>query len=152
MGAPAVSAELMLDAIKARLDLIVGAPDFNTSPTVAIGVPRDAIAEGAGELVFVTHSSSETIFDATGTHHTERAIYFLWCVSGNAADSYRKALRLVRDVQKALRSGFGALEVAAANAGVALGGYVRDHEAEEKTGATVYALTLTADWVVDLNS
>jgi hypothetical protein len=147
-----VTAELVLDAIKARLDLIVGGSDYNTVPTKQIGVPRDAIPEGAGEKLYLIHGDSETLFDAVGTHHTERATYHVWCVSNDTVSGQRKALRLVRDVQKALRSGFGALEIAGANAGVALGRYMRDEKAEEVTGATVYALTLTADWVVDLST
>ena len=152
MGAPVVSAELVLDAIKARLDLIVGAPDYNTTPTKQIGVPRDAVPEGAGERVYLIHGESDTIFDAAGTHHTERGSYHLWCLSGDPAEGPRKALRLVRDVQKALRSGFGAITAAGANGGVAIGPYVRDEKAEDVTGATVYGLTLTADWIVDLST
>lgn len=152
MGVPVVSAELVLDAIKARLDLIVGAPDYNTSPTVQVGVPRDAVPEGAGERVYLVHGSSETLFEGAVPTHTERATYHIWCLSADTVQGFRKALRLVRDAQKALRSGFGALEVAGANAGVALGGSVRDEKAEEITGATVYALTLTTDWQVDLSA
>ena len=152
MPVPVVSAELVLDALKARLDLIVGGPEYNTTPTRQIGVPRDALPEGAGEKLYLVHGDSETLFEAVGTHHTERATYHIWCVSNDPVDGQRKALRLVRDVQKAIRSGFGAIEAAGANAGPALGRYTRDEKAEDITGATVYAMTLTADWLVDLSA
>lgn len=153
MGAPVVTAETVLDAIKSRLDLIAGPPDYNTSPAVvAVGVPRDAVPEGPGAWVYVVHGDSDTIFDAVGTHHMERATYVVWCGCGDSIDGTRKAMRLVRDAQKALWSGFDALAAAGANAGVALGRYARDEEAENRTGATVYALTLTADWLVDLST
>lgn len=150
MAVPVVTAELVLDAIKARLDLITGGTNYNTSPSKQIGVPRDAMPEGAGEALYLIHVGSETIHNEASGKHVERATYQVWCVSRDPGQGYRKALRLARDVQKAIRSGFAALEAAGANAGAALGDYVRDSEAEDKTGATVYAFTMTADWIVDL--
>lgn len=82
----------------------------------------------------------------------ERATYQIWAMSRDSDLGQRKALRLVRDVQKALRSGYPALEAAGANAGIAMGHYARDERAEEVTGATVYSMTLTADWHVDLTA
>jgi hypothetical protein len=145
---PVVTTELVLDAIKARLDLIVGGPDFNTNPTKAIGIPRDAVPEGAGERLYLINVGSETQFGAAAPSHAERATYQIWAISKDP----RKALRLVRDVQKAIRSGFNAIQTAGATHGVALGDYTRDERPEQITGATVYALTVTADWSVDLTT
>lgn len=150
MPAPVVTAELVLNAIKARLDLITGA-NYNTAPTVAVRVPRDAVTEGKAERLYLAHSSSETIHDAAMSQHVERATYTVWCVSTDSTETgMRKAMRLVRDAQKAVRSGFSAIEAAGANAGVALTGYARDERAEEITGATAYSFGITADWIVDL--
>jgi hypothetical protein len=148
MPAPVVVAEVVLDAIKARLDLINGV-NYNTNPSKRVGVPRDAIAQGTGEQLYVAHSSSETLHDEAAGTHKERATYVVWCVSTDTVNGQRKALRLVRDVQKAVRSGFAALETAGAN-GPALTGYMRDERAEEITGATAYSFGITADWYVDL--
>lgn len=150
MPVPVVRAETVLDAIKARLDLITGGTDYNTNPTKAVGVPRDRLQEGKGEFVYVAHSNSETIHDEAATTHKERATYVVWCVSTDSVQGARKALRLVRDVQKAVRSGFPALEAAGANASVALTGYARDERAEQVTGATAYSFGITADYIVDL--
>ena len=152
MPVPTVTAELVLDAIKARLDLIVGGGNYNTSPTKQIGVPRDALPEGAGERLYLVHSDSETIHDEAAESHTERATYQIWAVSADTVDGHRKALRLVRDVQKAVRSGFAAIQTAGANGGTALGRYARDERAEEITGACVYSFSMTADWIVDLTT
>lgn len=152
MPAPTVTAELVLDAIKARLDLIVGGGNYNTSPSKAIGVPRDAIPEGAGERLYLVHSDSDTLNEIAATSHLERATYQIWAVSADTVDGQRKALRLARDVQKALRSGFTTIEAAGANGGVSLGRYARDERAEEITGATVYSFSMTADWIVDLTA
>ena len=152
MPVPVVTTELVLDAIKARLDLIVGGPDFNTNPTKAIGVPRDAVPEGAGERLYLVNVGSETQFGAAAPSHAERATYQIWALSSDPTNGHRKALRLVRDVQKAIRSGFAAIQTAGATHGVALGDFTRDERAEQITGATVYALTVTADWTVDLTT
>ncbi len=150
MPVPVVTAELVLDAIKARLDLITAGSNYNTNPSKQIGVPRDAMPEGAGEAVYLIHVGSETLHTEASGKHTERATYQIWCVARDPAQGQRKALRLVRDVMKAIRTGFAALEAAGANGGPAIGDYARDGEAEDKTGATVYAFTMTADWIVDL--
>jgi len=150
--APVATAELVLDAVKARLDLIVGGPDYNTNPTKAIGIPRDAVPEGAGEKLYLAHGSSVTQHAEAAPKHAERATYHIWCLSNDPVNGQRKALRLVRDVQKAVRSGFSAIEAAGANTGPSLGDYLRDERAEQITGATVYALELTADWTVDLTT
>ena len=152
MPAPVTTAELVLDAIKARLDLIVGGSNWNTNPAKAIGAPRDALPEGAGERLYLEHVASETIATEAGTKHVERATYNVWCVSADTTNGLRLALRLCRDVQKAIRGGFSAIEVAGANAGVTLGAYARDERAEQLTGATVYSFSLTADWIVDLTT
>ena len=151
MAAPTVTAEVVLDAIKARLDLITGA-NYNTAPSKAIGAPRDAMPEGAGEAVYLEHEACDMLLDDAGGPDKERATYHVWCVSRDSIDGQRKALRLARDVQKAIRSGFAALEAAGANAGAALGRYMRDERAEQAIGATVYSFTLTADWIVDLST
>lgn len=151
MPAPVVTAEVVLDAIKARLDLITGA-NYNTAPTVRIGVPREKVPEGAGEYVYLAHNSSDTLHDEAATQHKERATYVVWCVSNAPSTALRRALKLVRDVQKAVRSGFAAIEAAGATHGVALVGYMRDERAEQITGATAYSVGITADWVVDLTA
>jgi len=150
MPAPIVMAEVILDSIKGRLDLIVGAPDYNMSPTVQLGIPRDAMTEGVGEALYLEHESCELIHDAAGRDEVERATYHIWCVSRDTLSGRRFALRLARDAQKAIRSGFATLEAAGANAGVALGRYARDERAEQVMGATIYSFTLTADWIMDL--
>ena len=149
MPAPVVVAETVLVAIKARLDLITGA-NYNTAPTVQVGVPRDALPEGAGERLYLAHTNSDTQHEAAAPQHAERATYLVWCVSADPVQGHLKALRLVRDVQKAVRSGFAAIEAAGANHGVALTGYIRDDQVERITGATAYSFGITADWVVDL--
>ena len=152
MPAPVVTAELVLDAIKARLDLITGA-DYNTVPTVFLGMPREAVPDTAGERLYLAHASSETIHDEAATQHKERATYVVWCVSNDSTiTGERKALRLVRDVQKAVRSGFPAIQAAGSTHGPALTGYARDERAEQITGATAYSFGITADWVVDLTA
>jgi len=152
MAAPVVTAEVVLDAIKARLDLIVGGANYNTNPSKAIGAPRGPIAEGVGEQLYLEHVECATNYEAAAAPHAERATYHIWCVSTDTVDGQRRALRLARDVQKAVRSGFPAIEAAGATHGVALDGYARDPQAEERAGATVYSFRLTADWVVDLTA
>src|SRR5262245_58827370 len=109
MPAPVVTAELVLNAIKARIDLITTAGgNYNTSPVTNIGTPRDAVAEGVGESLYLVHHSSEGQFDAAGTMYRERATYNLWAVSRDPITGQNVGLRLCRDVQKAIRSGYQA--------------------------------------------
>lgn len=153
MPVPVVTTEVVLDAIKARLDLIVGGGSYNTNPTKAIGVPRDRIPEGStADFIYLVHSNSDTLHDEAMTLHKERATYVIWCISNDPVNGQRQALRIVRDAQKALRSGFSAIETAGANGGVALVAYARDERAEQTTGATAYSFSITADWTVDLTT
>lgn len=153
MPVPVVTAEVILDAIKARLDLIVGGGNYNTNPTKSIGVPRDRIPEGsAGDFLYLVHSDSNTMHDEAMGSHKERATYIVWCISNDPVDGNRKALRVVRDVEKAVRSGFQAIMTAGANSGVAIVAYARDERAEQLTGAVAYSLSITADWTVDLTA
>lgn len=135
----------ILDAIKARLDLITGA-SYLTAPTVAVGLSTDAVAQGNVDRLRLDYSHTESFDDSTGSHGSQ-AVYHVWCASGNTANPRKQVRRLKADVLRTLYAGERDLMVST------LASYgIREHEFtphpdfNKQAGTAVFVLVLRAAW------
>lgn len=130
---------IILDALLAAANLIVGAPTYNTNPTVkAIGVPDDVLPQGNGEQIYLQHTSTDLLRDPTGPSWDYTARFHAWIVG----DTDREVLNVVDDMRRAARASYSAITAAGkATHGFSIGStFIPDADTVKRIGKSVRIL------------
>lgn len=83
-----------------------------TTPSVALGVPSDAVVRQANPQVFLEYARTEARDGESDTaSHAARLYYNIWCVSSDpTANGWRDVVNLKADVLRALYAAEGTIQ------------------------------------------
>lgn len=131
----------MLDRLLTVAQTINGGPTFNTNPAIKqVDLPKDALAQGGGEAIFLLWFATEQLPSLAGRVHQYSAEFQAWCVG----DTNREALNVADDFRIAIESDEQLDGLA--KEGVWLGMAIPDPEQARRIGKPLVIRTVRATY------